>query len=117
MSLMRFESGKRFSQAVSAGGLVFLAGQVAEDTTEDVGGQTRQALAAVDRLLAAAGSRRDQLVSVTIYLRDIGDYSAMNKEWDAWLGADAKPARATVEAHLALPEYKVEVQAIAAHSP
>jgi enamine deaminase RidA (YjgF/YER057c/UK114 family) len=117
MSLTRIESGKRLSQAVSAGGLVFLAGQVATDTSEDVAGQTRQALAAVDRLLAAAGSHRDQLVSVTIYLRDIADYAVMNAAWDAWLGADAKPARATVEARLALPEYKVEIQAIAARSP
>jgi enamine deaminase RidA (YjgF/YER057c/UK114 family) len=117
MSLTRNESGKRFSQAVSAGGLVFLAGQVATDTSADVRGQTRQALAAVDRLLAAAGSRRDQLVSVTIYLRDIADYAVMNEVWDTWLGADAKPARATVEARLALSEYRVEVQAIAACAP
>jgi enamine deaminase RidA (YjgF/YER057c/UK114 family) len=117
MSLIRIESGNRYSQAVIAGDLVFVAGQVAADTSLDLTGQMRQALAALDRVLAASGSRRDQLVSVTIYLRDIADYPAMNAVWDAWLTSDAKPARATVEARLALPEYKVELQAVAARLP
>jgi enamine deaminase RidA (YjgF/YER057c/UK114 family) len=117
MGLIRIESGSRFSQAVIAGDLVFVAGQVAADTSLDLTGQMRQTLSALDRVLAASGSRRDALVSVTIYLRDIADYAAMNAVWDAWLISDAKPARATVEARLALPEYRVEVQAVAARLP
>ena len=77
----------------------------------------RQTLSALDRVLVASGSRKDHLVSVTIYLRDIADYTAMNAIWDAWIATDAKPARVTVEARLALPEYRVEVQAIAARLP
>ncbi len=114
MNLTRIEPGNRFSQVVIAGSLVFLAGQVAADPHADVGTQTHQALAAVDRLLTAAGTDRGRLVSVTVYLRDIADFDAMNKVWDAWLAANAKPVRATVEARLALAEYKVEIQAIAA---
>jgi enamine deaminase RidA (YjgF/YER057c/UK114 family) len=114
MNLTRIEPGSRFSQVVIAGSLVFLAGQVAADPHSDIRTQTQQVLAAIDRLLALAGSDRSRLVSVTIYLRDIADYDAMNSVWDAWIAADAKPARATVEARLAFAEYRVEIQAIAA---
>lgn len=117
MSLTHIESGIRYSQAVIVGDLVFVAGQVAADARLDLTGQMRETLAALDRVLVASGSRRDQPVSVTIYLRDIADYAAMNAMWDAWLAPNAKPARATVEARLALPEYRVEVQAVAARLP
>jgi len=114
VGVTRIESGTRYSQAVVVGDLVFIAGQVPEDTSQDITGQMRQTLAALDRILLAAGSRRDQLVSVTVYLRDIIDYAAMNAVWDAWVLGDATPARVTVEARLALREYRVEVQAVAA---
>jgi enamine deaminase RidA (YjgF/YER057c/UK114 family) len=117
MSLIRVESGSRYSQAVIVGDLVFVAGQVAADASQDLTGQMRQTLTALDRVLAASGSRKNQLVSVTIYLRDIADYTAMNAVWDAWIPLDAKPARVTVEARLALPEYRVEVQAVAVRLP
>ncbi len=117
MSLIRIESGSRYSQAVIVGDLVFVAGQVAADASQDLTGQMRQTLTALDRVLVASGSRKDQLVSVTIYLRDIADYTVMNSVWDAWIAPDAKPARVTVEARLALPEYRVEVQAVAVRVP
>jgi enamine deaminase RidA (YjgF/YER057c/UK114 family) len=117
MNPIRVESGSRYSQAVVVGDLVFVAGQVAADASLDLSGQMRQTLTALDRVLVASGSRKDQLVSVTIYLRDIADYAAMNAIWDAWIAPDAKPARVTVEARLALPEYRVEVQAVAARLP
>jgi enamine deaminase RidA (YjgF/YER057c/UK114 family) len=117
MNMIRVESGSRYSQAVVVGDLVFVAGQVAADAGLDLSGQMRQTLAALDRVLVGSGSRKDQLVSVTIYLRDIADYPAMNAIWDGWIAPDAKPARVTVEARLALPEYRVEVQAVAARLP
>ncbi len=113
MQVQRFESGKRMSQAVVANGFVFLAGQVADDTSQGVGGQTRQVLAAIDRLLGIVGSSKTKIVSATVYLPNIADFAAMNVEWDAWVASDAKPARATVEAKLAAPEYRVEIQVIA----
>ncbi len=113
MTITRIEPGKRYAQAVQAGEFVFLAGQVADDMNADATVQTREVLAAIDRLLAAAGSSRAQIVSVTIYLASMSDYAAMNAVWDAWVPQHAKPARATVEAKLADPKYRVEMQVIA----
>jgi len=114
MTIQRFHSGPRMSQAVVCNGMVFLAGQVAEDTREDVSGQTRQVLAAVDRLLAEAGSDKSRLLAAQIFLPDINDFAAMNKVWEAWVTPGQTPARATVQAALAKPEYKVEIVVTAA---
>ena len=113
MSITRIESGKRMSQAVVANGMVYLAGQVAPDPSADVEGQTRQVLAEIDRLLTIAGSSKERIVTATVYLADIALFAEMNKAWDKWVPADAKPARATVEAKLAAPEYRVEIQVVA----
>jgi len=113
MLIKRIEPGARMSQAVVANGFVFLAGQVAGDTSADVEGQTRQVLAEIDRLLAAAGTRKDRLLSATIYLADVSTFAQMNKAWEAWVAAEGKPARATVEAKMVAPEYRVEIQVIA----
>jgi enamine deaminase RidA (YjgF/YER057c/UK114 family) len=111
--IRRIESGARMSQAVVAQGFVFLAGQVAADTSRDVEGQTVQILGEIDRLLGLAGSSKQQIVSANVYLADIGDFAAMNRAWDRWVAADGKPARATIEAALAAPEYRVEIQVVA----
>jgi enamine deaminase RidA (YjgF/YER057c/UK114 family) len=114
MTIKRFHSGPRMSQAVVFNGTVFLAGQVAEDTTQDVGGQTRQVLAAIDRLLAEAGSDKSRLLAAQIFLADMADFAAMNKSWEAWVVPGQTPARATVQAAMAKPEYKVEIVVTAA---
>ena len=111
--IRRWESGARMSQAVAAQGWVFLAGQVAADTKADVEGQTAQILGEIDRLLALAGSDKTKIVSANVYLADIGQFAAMNRAWDRWVATDAKPARATIEAKLAAPEYRVEIQVVA----
>lgn len=113
MSISRLESGARMSQAVIANGFAFLAGQVAPDPTADVQGQTRQILGEIDRLLAAAGTSKERILTANVYLADIGTFAEMNKAWDAWVAKDAKPARATIEAKLAAPEYRVEIQVTA----
>jgi len=113
MTIRRLHGGPRMSQAVVCNGLVFLAGQVAEDTTQDVGGQTRQVLAAIDKLLAEAGSDKSRLLSAQIFLADMADFAAMNKVWEAWVLSGQTPARATVEAALAKPDYRVEIVVIA----
>ena len=111
--IRRLESSARMSQAVVANGFVFLAGQVATDPKADVEGQTRQVLAEIDRLLEAAGSHKTRILSATVYLADIGTFGQMNRAWESWVAADAKPARATVQAQLAAPEYRVEIQVVA----
>jgi enamine deaminase RidA (YjgF/YER057c/UK114 family) len=102
------------SQAVIHDRTVYLAGQVAEDPSQDVPGQTRQVLASIDRLLEEAGADKTRILSATIYLADIGTFAQMNSVWDSWVPQGHTPARATVEAKLAAPAYKVEIQVIAA---
>jgi enamine deaminase RidA (YjgF/YER057c/UK114 family) len=110
----RLHPGVRMSQAVIHGQTVYLAGQVAADPAKDVPGQTREVLDAIDRLLAEAGTDKTRILSATVYLADIGTFAEMNSVWDAWVSRENPPARATVEARLAAPAYKVEIQVIAA---
>jgi enamine deaminase RidA (YjgF/YER057c/UK114 family) len=113
MLINRIESGARMSQAVVAYGFVFLAGQVATDPAANVEGQTRQVLGEIERLLALAGSSKERLLSATIYLADVATFADMNRAWEAWVSPTAKPARATIEAKLVAPEYRVEIQVVA----
>ncbi|CAA2139227.1 MULTISPECIES: RidA family protein [Methylobacterium] len=117
-TITRFESGARMSQAVTYGDMVYLAGQVA-GTVVGVGvtAQTQEILAEIDRLLAQAGSDKSRILSTTIYLADIATFAEMNAAWDAWVSKDNPPARATVEAKLAAPEYLVEIVVVAAKLP
>ncbi len=112
--IVRLQVGLRMSQAVCYGGFAWLAGQVAQDVSLDVSGQTRQVLEAIDRLLAEAGTDKTRILQANVYLADIADFAAMNAVWDAWVPQGHTPARATVEARLAAPEYRVEIQVVAA---
>jgi enamine deaminase RidA (YjgF/YER057c/UK114 family) len=113
VKINRLESGPRMSQAVIANGFVFLAGQVAPDPSGSVVSQTRQVLSEIDRLLEMAGTSKENIVSATIYLADIDTFGEMNHAWEAWVAPEAKPARATVEAKMVAPEYRVEIQVTA----
>ncbi|MBU8538465.1 RidA family protein [Falsiroseomonas tokyonensis] len=113
MTIRRIAEEQRLSGAVVGGGLVWLAGQVADDPSLDAEGQTKDILAQIDALLAEAGTDKRALVSVTIVLADIRDAPAMNRAWDAWLDPTAKPARMTIEAALVDPRWKVEITGVA----
>ncbi len=110
----RFDTGPRMSEMTAHKGTLYLAGQVAADATQDIRGQTQQVLAAIDALLARAGSSKSRLLRVEIFLADIADFAAMNEVWEAWLPSGAAPARATVQAALARPAWKVELVVTAA---
>ena len=112
--VQRFEIGARMSQATVHNGTVYLAGQVADDTTQDIGGQTRQVLATIDALLAQAGSDKRQILMAQIFLPDLADFGGMNAVWDDWVVPGHTPARATVQAKLARPEWKIEIVVTAA---
>jgi enamine deaminase RidA (YjgF/YER057c/UK114 family) len=118
MEIIRHEMGTRFSEMtiVKTGvvDLVFIAGQVAENTALDVAGQTREVLMIIDRLLATAGGDKTNIVSARIFLASVGDYAAMNEVWDDWVPRGHAPSRATVGAKLINPEYRVEVEVTAA---
>jgi enamine deaminase RidA (YjgF/YER057c/UK114 family) len=114
MSIKRLKAGPRMSQAVIHGSTVYLAGQVASDPVPDVKKQTQQILAEIDALLAAAGTDKTKLLSANIWLADIRTFADMNSVWDGWVSPGNTPARATVEAKLAGPQYLVEIGVIAA---
>jgi enamine deaminase RidA (YjgF/YER057c/UK114 family) len=118
LPIERHHTGKRMSDVVvftpAGQRIAWLAGQVAADPTADITGQAKSVLAQIDALLAGIGSDKTQILSATIYLPDIKDFAAMNAVWDAWVPQGHTPARATVEARLASPAYRIEIQVVAA---
>ena len=112
--LKRFHVGARLSEMAIHNGTVYLAGQVPDDGTLDIEGQTAQVLGMIDRLLAEAGSSKERILMTQIFLTDMADFAGMNKVWDAWVPAGHTPPRATVQARLANPQYRIEVVVTAA---
>jgi len=113
-TIQRFHTGSRLSEATVHHGTAYLAGQVAADAKQDIAGQTRQVLAAIDKLLAEAGTNKSKVLSCQVILNNIGDFAAMNSVYDGWIDPANPPARACIEARLAAPALKVEIIAIAA---
>ncbi|MEK8046990.1 MAG: hypothetical protein CFE46_16420 [Burkholderiales bacterium PBB6] len=112
--VQRYEVGARMSEMAVHNGVVYLAGQVAEDGSQDIGGQTRQVLGAIDKLLAQAGTDKTKILRAQIFIADIAEFPGMNAVWDTWVVAGHTPPRATVQAALAKPEWKVEIVVTAA---
>ena len=116
MPIERIQTGPRMSQAVIHNQTVYLAGQVAAGLPGGtVAEQTKEILAKIDALLAAARTDKTKLLSATIWLTDIGTFAEMNRVWEAWVHPGATPARATVATPaLASSEFKIEIAVIAA---
>ncbi len=115
MTIKRIEVGPRMSQAVVHGDMVYLAGQVANKTKgKSVKEQTAEILENIDRILKAAGTDKTKIITTNIWLADISKFAEMNGVWDGWVSAGNTPARATVEAKLAGPDYLVEIMVTAA---
>ncbi len=112
--LHRFHVGDRLSEMAVYNGTVYLAGQVPDDASQDIRGQTAQVLAMVDKLLAEAGTDRARILMAQIFLADLADYDGMNEVWDDWVPPGDAPPRATVQARLARPEWKIEIVVTAA---
>jgi enamine deaminase RidA (YjgF/YER057c/UK114 family) len=112
--IMRYQKGSRMSQAVSHGGVVYIAGQVAENRKAGIEDQTRDVLSKIDQLLTEAGTDKSKLLAVNVFLPAIVDFEAMNGVYDAWIDPANPAARACVEARLADPDLRVEMTAIAA---
>ncbi|WP_018181054.1 Rid family hydrolase [Kaistia granuli] len=113
MEIKRLEPDLRWCETATHDGVVHVAGQVGPAGT-DILTQTRGALAEIDRVLALSGTDKSRLLSVTIWLADIGDFDAMNSVWDAWVDPANTPARATGQIPLANPAYTIEITAVAA---
>ena len=115
--ITRFHVGARLSESAVFNGVVYLAGMVPEAGDTEIEGQTRDVLNQIEQRLREAGSDKSRLLRVQIYLSNIDDIQAMNTVWDAWVTPGNAPPRATVEARLANPNYKIEVVATAAVNP
>lgn len=114
MGIERMNVGDRMSQVVVHGDTVYLAGQVADDTSAGVTGQTEQILAKIDAHLAAAGTDKSKIITATLWISDMKCFNEMNKAWDAWVSPGNSPCRACVEAQLAAPQFQVEIMVTAA---
>ena len=112
--VQRFDVGSRLSEMAVHNGVCYLAGQVAADASQDMAGQTRQVLATVDALLARAGTDKSRILMCQIFVADMAEFAAMNAVWDAWVSPGHAPPRATVQAALARPEWRVEIVVTAA---
>jgi enamine deaminase RidA (YjgF/YER057c/UK114 family) len=102
------------SQVVIHGNTAYLAGQVAADYDGSIEKQTGEVLAAIDRLLAEAGTSKSKVLTCQVILNNIADFAAMNSVYDAWIDPANPPSRACIEARLAHPSLKVEIIAVAA---
>jgi len=114
MEIKRLYVGKRLSEVAIHNETVYLAGQIAEETSADIQGQTREVLGHIDRLLAESGSDKTCILSCQIYIKDLKDFAGMNEVWDDWVASGHTPPRATVEAALANPDVLVEIVVVAA---
>jgi enamine deaminase RidA (YjgF/YER057c/UK114 family) len=114
MNIKRLHVGKTLSEAAIHNGTVYLAGQIAEDATQDIGGQTREVLGHIDRLLQEAGSDKSCILMCQIFIADMKHFPGMNAAWNEWVAEGQSPPRATVEAKLAKPEWLIEMVVTAA---
>ncbi|MGY8524626.1 RidA family protein [Paracidovorax citrulli] len=113
-AIVRLDQNHRRSRAVIAGGVVYLAGQVADDKSGDIGVQTRQALAKVDALLTEAGTDKSRALTAQIWLADMADYDGLNAVWDEWVVPGQTPTRCCGRVELADPAFRVEIVVTAA---
>ena len=110
--------GAPYSQAIRAGGLLFVSGQVAlqsgssEPVSDAIGEQTEQVFANLRAILEAAGSSLDRIVKTTVYLTDLGDFQEMNEVYKQHVG-ELPPARATIEVSKLPAGSRIEIEAIA----
>lgn len=107
-----------YSQAIRAGGLIFTSGQVALDPAtqqvvgSDVASQTDRVLGNLEAILQAAGSSLEKALRCTVFLKNMGDFTAMNEVYARYF-SNAPPARSTVEAARLPKDVLVEIDVIA----
>ena len=112
--VQRFDVDPRLSEMAVHNGVCYLAGQVAADGSQDMSGQVRQVLAQIDGLLARAGTDKSRILMCQIFVVDLAEFPALNAVWEQWVAPGNAPPRATVQARLAKPEWKVEMVVTAA---
>ncbi len=109
-----FNSTATLSEVSVHNNTVYLAGQIADDDSLDIKGQTKQVLANIDKMLALAGTDKSRMLSAQVFIKDLADFPAFNAVWSDWVADITPPARATIQANLVNPNWLVEVMVIAA---
>lgn len=112
--IKRFQVGHRLSEMAIHNGVAYLAGQVPEDDSQDMYGQTKQVLAEIDKWLAQAGTDKSRILIAQVFIANMMEFDEMNRAWDEWVAKDNAPPRAAIEARLANPNWKVEIVVTAA---
>ena len=113
MDLKRIGNGAHYSEVIDYNGILYLSGQVNVNTHE-IRSQSKAIFAEIDRLLAENGSDKEHILFATLYLSDAANFEGMNAEWDIWLPASSRPARACIITGMAAPEILLEVVTTAA---
>ncbi len=114
MSIKRIQPSGHLSKAVVYNGIAYIAGQTADDDSQDMAGQMDQVLAKIDKFLAEAGTDKTKLLTAMVYVSDMSKKTEMNDKWIAWLGGDNLPTRACVGTKLGTPGKLVEIVVSAA---
>ncbi|UNU74247.1 RidA family protein [Moraxella nasovis] len=113
-NITKLDSNDSLSEIAIHQGVVYLAGQVPNDDSLDIKGQSREVFANIDEALAKAGTDKSKLLSAQVFITDLANFDAFNAEWNAWVQGITPPARATIEAKLVNPKWLIEIMVIAA---
>ena len=114
MAIIRHHIGPRMSQAVEHNGVLYLAGQVAQDNNAGIKEQTQSILDKIDALLAECSSDKSKLLWAQLWVTDMRNFAAMNEVWDAWIDPANPPVRVGLCSALAGPKFLVEIMVMAA---
>ena len=115
MSIQRIQPSKRFSEVVIHNNTAYFAGQVPEKTVkQNAYEQTKEVLSLIVNYWLKLVLKKSKILTTQIFLADMTDYAQLNQAWDEWVDSQNPPSRATVEAKLADPDWKVEIVIIAA---
>ena len=113
-NITKLDSNDTLSEIAIHNGVVYLAGQVPNDDSLDIKGQSREVFANIDAALAKAGSDKSKILSAQVFITDLANFDAFNSEWNQWVKDITPPARASVEAKLVKPNWLIEIMVIAA---
>jgi enamine deaminase RidA (YjgF/YER057c/UK114 family) len=112
--IKRVDQNHRRSRATVHNGVVYTAGHVPDDLSQDITGQTKQVLGKLDQLLKEAGTDKSRVLTAQVWLRTIDDLAGMNAVWDAWVVQGQTPCRVCGRVEMNSPDCRVEIQLIAA---
>lgn len=114
LSIQKLDSNAVLSEVAVYNNTVYLAGQVPDDDSLDIVGQSKQVFDNIDKMLAKVGSDKSKMLSAQVFITDLANFEAFNQEWQAWLQGTVPPVRATVQAALVNPKWLVEITIVAA---